>query len=346
LAPSVLYVGDDSPATTSLHRAQALERIGCRVVTINPAAYVPSGRLLTPLHYRTGFGLVRRRVARAVLAEVGDRKFDVAWVNGGMQVGPDLVRKLHDFAGVVVNYNNDDPTGGRDGRAWNSYLAALPEYDLVVVVRDPNVGEVGSRGARAVHRVFMSYDNVAHAPRTLTPEDESRWRSEVLFVGTWMPERGPFLSRLVEAGIPLTIIGSRWQHAPEWPQLKAYWRGDHINGDDYAMAIQCAKVCLGLLSKGNRDEHTQRSLEVPALGGLLCGERTPEHQALYQDGVEAVLWDDADECAEVCAGLLADEPRRRAIAAAGHTRALRLKLSNEDVVADILQQVGIVAKAP
>src|SRR5205814_1486 len=122
--------------------------------------------------------------------------------------------------------------------------------------------------------------------------DHDRWQSEVLFVGTWMPERGPFLADLVKLGVPLAIYGTRWEKAREWKSLKSFWRGGWIEGDDYARAIQCSRLCLGLLSKGNRDLHTTRSLEIPALGGVLCAERTDEHLALFREGLEAVYWSD------------------------------------------------------
>lgn len=105
------------------------------------------------------------------------------------------------------------------------------------------------------------------------------------------------------------------------------------------MAIQCARVNLGLLSHENRDLHTTRSLEIPALGGLLCAERTHEHLALYEEGVEALFWNDAEECAATCFHALADEPRRARIAKAGRERYQRDNHRNEAVMQSLLDAV-------
>ncbi len=110
------------------------------------------------------------------------------------------------------------------------------------------------------------------------------------------------------------------------------------NDDAYAAAIQSSKVCLGLLSKGNRDLHTQRSLEIPALGGLLCAERTIEHLTLYDEGREAVFWQDAEECAAHCHRLLADESLRREIARRGHERAQRNNHYNEPMLTTVIER--------
>ena len=120
---------------------------------------------------------------------------------------------------------------------------------------------------------------------------------------------------VVRRGVPLSIFGPVWRKAREWPLLQPHYRAEYLDGDSYAYAVQCAKVSLGMLSKGNRDLHTTRSMEIPALGGLLCAERTEEHLALYRDGEEAMFWSDSAECARACQALLADEPRRQRIAA-------------------------------
>ena len=108
----------------------------------------------------------------------------------------------------------------------------------------------------------------------------------------------------------------------------------------YVAAIRGAKVCLGLLSKGNRDLHTTRSMEIPYAGGVLCAERTTEHLALYREDEEAVFWTTAEECAEKCLGLLGDDQSRERIRLAGMARVRNNKVGNEDICRQILQAVG------
>ena len=219
---------------------------------------------------------------------------------------------------------------------FSTYRRAVPEYDLVVVVRPPNVAEARESGARQVLLHPMVSDEVAHAPRPLTPAIQAQWGSEVAFIGSWMPERGPFMLELVRRGVPLAIFGPAWQKAPEWPELQACHRAEYLDGDAYAYAVQCAKVTLGMLSKGNRDLHTTRTMEIPALGGLLCAERTAEHRAFYREDEEAVFWSDAAECATACLGLLADDARRERVAAQGRERALRNGYTSENLIRKVI----------
>jgi spore maturation protein CgeB len=205
-------------------------------------------------------------------------------------------------------------------------------------MRAQNVIEAKALGAKNVMRVFMTADEITHAPRVLTEEDYKQWSSEVLFVGTWMPERGSFLLKLIKLGIPLSIRGSSWQRSPEWHELKKYWQ-PAVYGDDYAKAIQCAKINLGLLSKGNRDLHTTRSSEIPSFGGLLCSERTSEHTSMYEEGKEALFWSDAAECAKICKLALTDDDGRQAIVKAGHERVIRNGQFNEVMLSKIIMNV-------
>jgi spore maturation protein CgeB len=332
---SILYLGVDHG--TSRHRVNALRRLGHTVRVVDPEGLIPYPAVGYWMHRGKGIflgGSARRRVLKAI----GSGEFDVAFVNGGMLVDRALVSELKMRCGAVINYNNDDPFSSRDGGKWRHYLDALPFYDLVVVVRECNVGEASAAGAREVMRVFMSADEVAHYPRTVTEEDQHKWRSSVAFIGTWMPERGPFLRRLIESGVPLAIFGDRWQKAEEWPLLQPHWRGPGVFADDdYAKAVQCAGVCLGLLSKGNRDLSTTRSFEIPHLGGVLCAERTSEHLDLYREDEEAVFWESPEECAEKCRRLLADEGLRGRLSAAGRARCVLNQTTNARVLDQVLR---------
>jgi hypothetical protein len=334
----LLYVGAD--AGTSGYRIRALRRLGHDVRVLDAWAAAPRFPGFAQWCFRTGWAGVAEVIARRLLGQLGNERFDLAWVESGEFAPASFVRALHKHAPYVVNYNHDDPFGPRDAMRFRHYRAGVPEYDLVVVVRDCNVAEAKRAGARRVLHVFRSSDEVAHAARILSEDDRRRWSSEVAFIGTWMPERGAFMQALVARGVPLSIFGNGWQKAHEWRDIRSAWRGPAADAEeDYVRAVQCAKICLGLLSKANRDLHTTRSLEIPAIGSLFLAERTPEHSLLYKEDVEAVFWSDAAECAEKCHALLADDARRLRIAAAGHARARANAHTNEKALAQIIDAV-------
>ncbi len=337
----ILYLGATFEHSTSAHRAGALRRLGHQVVHVDPRRALPKGRLIGGLSVRLGFGVFTPLVLRYLKATVNPSEFDLAWVDGCPELGPAAYRWMKQTGLKVVNYNVDDPFSIRDGRKWTLYKAAVRRHDLTAVVRTENITEARDYGAAHVVRVYRSYDPVAHAAFGPSEEDRQKYSSEVSFIGTWMPERGPFLSRLLELGVPLSIWGDRWQKAPEWSRLRTAWRGPGLYGRDFAAATLCSKVALGLLSKGNRDLHTTRSAEVPYLGGpAFCAERTPEHMSMFKEGAEAVFWSSAEECSLQCSRLLADDRSREAMVKAAKHKIHALGLSNDRVMAFLLHALA------
>ena len=185
----------------------------------------------------------------------------------------------------------------------------------------------------------MSYDEIMHAPFSRPADIPDGFHSEVAFIGTWMRGEGrdQFVLDLLRRGIPVSIWGQRWHKSPLWEQLKDCHRGGNLSGRDYVAAIQGAKVCLGMLSRGNRDLHTTRSMEIPYAGGVLCAERTSEHLELYREGVEAVFWSSVDECARQCSRLLADAEWRESVRLAGMARIRASHRGHEDVCHSLVE---------
>lgn len=333
---SILYLGPVSG--TSLHRRDAFIRLGHRVTTIDLRSLLPRSPWIDRIEWHASPTLLGAWVARRLerrLDAIGER-FDLAFVDSGSLLTRSAVHDLRRRCGRIVNFNHDDPFGDRDRIRFSAYRAAVPEYDLVIVVRAPNVDEASRLGARKVLLHPRVADEVAHLPRPMDAATRSHWATDVAFVGSWMPERGPFFVDLLERGIPLSLFGPGWTKAPEWERLRPHHRAEYLDGDSYAYAVQCAKISLGMLSKGNRDLHTTRSMEIPSLGGLLCAERTDEHAAFYRDGDEAVFWRDSAECASLCTALLQDAPRRERIAASGRRRHLHNGHTSENLIRNML----------
>jgi spore maturation protein CgeB len=338
VALSILYLG--SMGGTCLDRANALRRIGHRVDHLDLRQYLPRTAWVDRLTWTLGGNFFSPLIARRLATRLRSCFYDLCYVDVGEWVTPSVIALLRRHAPKIINYNIDDPLGQRDGAHSRVYRQSLRYYDLCVVMRPQNVEEATRLGAARVICLPRAADEISHAPRQLTARDREYWGSAVLFIGTWFPERGPFLLELAKKGVPLTIRGSHWTKSPEWSKLRAFWKGGALQGEDYAKAIQCAKVNLGLLSKGNRDLHTTRSLEIPALGSLLCAERTSEHVAMYTEGSEALFWSDAKECVEACKYALANDKARVSIAAAGRSRLIANGHYNENLMRRVVGAVG------
>jgi len=342
----ILYLGATQPGTTALCRGQALRRLGHKVTIVDP--YQPmdrqlSHRWLNALHYRTGYRALQWAMQdwmAQLCATVTDQDApEIAWIDSGELIGFECLELLRSTGATTVLYNHDDPTGPRDGQRFGSLRDAVPAYDICVVVRDENIDELQALGAPQILRVDRSYDEVMHAPFNDPAAIPPSLRSEVAFIGTWMrnEQRDRFILDLAARGIPVSVWGGRWELSPLWPALRPYYRGGPLCGREYVAAIQGGKLCIGLLSSGNRDRHTTRTMEIPYAGGLLCAQRTTEHLTMFNDGREAVFWDDVDECAHWCRALLDDASRRESIRLAGMQRVRANGVGNQDICARVVE---------
>ncbi len=333
---SILYVG--AIDGTSLHRAEALRRLGHEVVHVSPYAGLPDYWALW-LRHTGGLGL-DGVVKRILLRQIGDRRlFDVALVDCGDVIGPISLACIRSRARIVGNYNADNPYRNpvTEGHRWTLFRRVAKHYDLSVTQRRSHVEqEMRALGVTNPMLVWQCADEVAHRPIEPGPE----WASEIAFVGTWMPGRGAFLAALIDLGLPITIYGARWHKAPEYRHLAPAIRAGHLHGDDYAQAIGGAKVALVLLNEANDDLHTSRSVEIPAIGTAMCAPRTAHHQQLYAENEEAVFFSCVEECAAQCSRLLADRTLGERIARAGQRRFVANGTSNEVLMGQIIERLA------
>lgn len=338
---SVLYVG--AMEGTSLHRAEALRRLGHDVVHVSPYMGLPDHWALW-LRHAGGLGL-DGLVKRALLRQIDDRRsFDLALVDCGDVIGPTSLAVISSRAGVVGNYNADNPyrNPSAEGRRWTLFRRIAGHYDLSVTPRRSHVEqEMRALGVTNPMIVWQCADEVAHRPVVLGQE----WASDIAFVGTWMPGRGAFLAALIDLGLPISIYGARWHKAPECRRLAPAIRAGHLHGDDYGRAIGGAKVALVLLNEANDDLHTSRSVEIPAIGTAMCAPRTAHHQELYAENEEAVFFSSVEECAAQCKRLLADRALRERVSRAGQRRFVANRTSNEVLMGQIIERLAVCREA-
>jgi hypothetical protein len=334
----ILYLGDDNPSSTSNHRANALIRIGHEVDIKNP--YNCFFNYLThKFHFHTGYKYFQKYIYNWVIAIIGNNiVYDLIWINGGELFGPKCIQLLRNNGNKIILYNNDDPTGKRDGNRFSSLLKSIRYYDLCVIRKEKKESDFKLYNSNNIFKVLMSYDEIQHSPFENLSEIPHEFISDVSFIGTWIrgEKRDEIIFKLIKNGINVSIWGDRWNKSKYWNFLKPFYRGKSLSGRDYVAAIQGSKISLGFISSLNDDLHTRRSFEIPFSGGLLVAQRTTLHLELYQENTEAFFWDDADECVIVCKKLLTNKVLREKVRLAGMLKVRALKVGNEDLCRNIL----------
>jgi spore maturation protein CgeB len=117
-------------------------------------------------------------------------------------------------------------------------------------------------------------------------------------------------------------------------------RGDGVWFDDYPVALACAGIGLGLLSKRFPETTTTRTFEIPACGTFLLAERTADHLSLYEEGREAEFFSSTGELVEKARFYTANPALRERIAQAGRERYLRSGHTRRTRYREMLEAIG------
>ncbi len=332
----ILYVGTLAAGGTCLQRMRTLIGLGHEVTSLDTVPGPLAARRLT-LWWRVQHRLLGdrdesranerlRRISPALAP-------DVVWIDKGLTIERATLLALQAQwpKACFVAYSGDDMFNPRNqSQAWRE---CLPLMDTHVTTKSFNVPELYAAGARDVLFVDKAYSPQVHRPLPVSDEDRERFGGAVGFIG-W-PERARERSMrfLARAGVPVRV----WGPWPRWKAARDFRvEGRPLWNDDYARAIAAFDINLCFLRKVNRDRHTTRSVEIPACGGFMLGERTEEHQRLFAEGVEADYFGSDEELLAKVRHHLANPEARQRIAAAGHARCLRDGYSYDERLAAIL----------
>lgn len=186
-----------------------------------------------------------------------------------------------------------------------------------------------------------AYDEPLHRPLTLSDEDVRRYGCDVGFIGSFEKERAESMLYLAERGVPVTVWGNGWKDLiNKNPNLVI--RNKPVYSEEYTKAINATKINLCFLRKINRDEITSRSVEIPACGGFMLGERTKRHLEFFEEGKEAEFFSSKEELLEKVKIFLADEGARCRIAEAGLARCLKSGYNHRIQLERMLQELFLL----
>jgi hypothetical protein len=220
------------------------------------------------------------------------------------------MKELEQLGVYKLNFLTDDPWNPAHHTSW--FMQDLPLYDHVFTPRRANLEDLRRLGCQRISYLPFGYAPELHFPEPpSTPEECKRFAADLVFAGGADSDRVPYMVSMVNAGIKVALYGGYWQR---YKETRECMRG-YADPATLRKAIGGAKVSICLVRRANRDGHSMRTFEVPAVGACLLAEDTAEHREIFGEEMEAVSYfGDADEMISKLRWLLRHSAERRRMA--------------------------------
>ena len=319
----LLYHASLGPGTTSVQRLQAFQQLE-GVEAIGQDTLERMGEAVTlvqRLRWRSGWPLDAHHENQRLVAAVAAQKPDVVLVDNSKVLHRATLRQLRKMGvGKLVYYTPDDVMNPLNLK-W-PLLWSLPEWDVFFTTKTFNMPELKARGVRNPCLVGKAYDPLLHRPLSREQAGGEFERFDLVFIGACESQRKASLNALCEAGLSVVVYGGdlgRWNPRELHPALHSR---PGVFGEAYVQALHHGKLALGFLRKMNRDQITQRSMEITAMARPMLAEKTAEHDAHFVDGVEYAGFGSDDELINLARRLLANPAACAAMGARARARCL------------------------
>ncbi len=342
--PRILFLGENWYGSCARACCYALRRLGCEVTDIDIQTIIPQWR------HRSNRAIIRllnfrivREYNQLILDTASQVRPDILLAFKGSLVEARTLEILRSSGITLYNYYPDTSPSNYDRHLAESIRA----YDCIFYTKKFWVRAIPA-GLEGKCLVFVphGYDAEIHRSLPLQLEDRARYGHDVIVVATHTQYKEWVLSELVGQlpGLDLHIYGNGWSERLRSPELKPHIHGFPLYGSAYAKSIRASQISLGLISGQVRgitpeDETTTRTFEIPACGGFMLHERTPELLELYEEGKEVACFGSPEELAEKVEYYLTHPAEREAIARAGHARCVPA-YSYDNRVKEILRYHG------
>lgn len=271
---------------------------------------------------------------KRILKAIERCNWDILWLDRALVVEKDTLENVKQRQPncIIVGFSHDD-MAQRHNQS-RQFLEHLQCYDVFYTTKSYNVAELQRLGCTRCKFINNSFDPKIHHPCRKKSGD----RYPVGFIGHWEKDREELFHMLAKNGIKVHVWGGGWYRCKLRHKNFVIHDGD-VLGDAYTQTLNSMDIALCLLRKANRDLQTTRSIEIPACGVFMLGERTMEHQSLFREGEEAEFFESFDELIEKIRFYLNNPERLKQVALAGRNRCLSGRYSNQDRINEILDDL-------
>jgi spore maturation protein CgeB len=310
----VLLSGYHNPHydTVTEYMERALRALGHKLACFDDRCHLIPGRIRyrVPWLRRWDLKVLNRRLSSLAL-HCG---VSLVIATGGDRILSTTIRRLKACGVTTVLWTTDPPRG------CTPILETAPLYDYIFCQGSEFVDFLQANGIEKARWLPVGCDPESHRSVLFSPEEKEQYGHDVVFVGSWYPERAALFERLCD--FDLAIWGPGWENLPSHSKLRRHIRGAHTSPDQWRKIYTASRIVLATHYQDPTGRYpvyqaSPRVFEAMACGAFVLCDRQRDVLALFRDGEHLVSCCDGDDLAAKVRYYLEHPGERRAIAHKG-----------------------------
>jgi spore maturation protein CgeB len=293
---------------------QALAALGHSVTFFDDRRHIFPGMLRAriPAFAAVDLTLTNQRLVAAAKKNPPD----LILVLGGSRVFPETVSAIKSSGAMTVLWTVDAPVD------FAPELGAAPRYDRVFCGGTEAIDILDKVGVVAQWLPFAC-DTQSYFPVSVSDEERSEWGGDVVFIGSYYPNRWEMLRQLTD--VNLTIWGPGWEQSGCRESGRIRIRNAQLHFEQQRKIYAASKVALVIHYQDGKTPCYQASpkvYEALACGAFVLCDRQRDVFSLFKDRVHLAGFDNVDDLKAQLRYYLDHPVERRAIAEQGRREVL------------------------
>lgn len=336
----ILFVGNRNVyfLNTNHYREQALLALGHEVVFFDIRSYWLKARIRQWFPFLDHWDL--SRINKNIVRRAVRERFDLCVVIGGQNVFPWAVKEIREAGVPIALWTTDPPHPGTFERVRTS----AGEYTKVFCAGTEAMELLWQSGfKKAVWLPFCAEPKV-HDFCVLSSEEKRRYGHDIVFVGSYYPNRRDVFGALVD--LDLGVWGALWDRLPVGDVLKKKVIALHTDVTVWTKIYSAAKIVLVVhFHKENTpcDQASPKLFEAMSCGSFVLCDDQKDARTLFRDREHLVFFKDAVDLRAKVEYYLAHPDERERIACQGKAE-VRARHTYEKRMAMIMLETLFTAK--
>jgi spore maturation protein CgeB len=276
-------------------------------------------------------GLLRRRseifqkisldaINRDFMKLVNRTRPNLVIVTGGHRLTHRALKRLAKEDVCTVLWTTDAPAN------FKPIINSAPFYSFIFCMGTEAIELLRNAGICGAHWLPMACDSAEHRSLKLSKKEQESYRHDLVFVGSYYPNRAELFERLTDFNFG--IWGPGWDKLERGSRLRSHIKAAHTEPSEWVKIYNAGKIVLTPHYRDPNGEFpvyqaSTRIFESMACGAFVISDHQRDVLALFKDGEHLISYSGHKDLISKIEFYLSHPAERRKIAEQGQQEVLR-----------------------